>query len=98
MDIAFESREDNALTGSFTINSLTFYQDANNKTQIANIDVDFVQYSRGVPGPALHGHFTFSSSAISSVPGPSGLVSMGMGLTSVATFLGRRFRSRVGCR
>jgi hypothetical protein len=75
LDVTFEHRGSNTLTGNFTINSLSFFVDNTNTTQIGSLDVNFEQHSEGAT-PALFGHFVFQSSAI---PEPASLFLLGTG-------------------
>jgi hypothetical protein len=88
LDVSFQNRGSNTLTGSFTVNSVAFYLDSTSTVQIASLDVNFVQHSEGAT-PALTGHFVFQSSA---VPEPSSLVLLGFGAAGLAWRRSRRPR------
>jgi hypothetical protein len=76
LDVTFEHRGSNTLTGNFTINSLSFFTDSTNTLQISTLDVNFEQHSEGLP-PALFGHFTYNA-GVASVPEPSSCVLAGV--------------------
>lgn len=58
LDVSFQNRGSNTLTGNFTVDSVQFFKDASNNFQIGELDVTFEQHSEGAT-PALFGHFTF---------------------------------------
>src|SRR5262249_46056873 len=58
LDVSFQNRESNTLTGQFTVNSVSFFKDASNAVQIGTLDVNFEQHSEGAV-PALFGHLTY---------------------------------------
>jgi hypothetical protein len=77
LDVSWQNRGSNTLTGNYTINAVTFLRDSSNVLRIATFDVTFEQHSEGAT-PALFGHFTFQSS-LAAVPEPSPLVLVGLG-------------------
>jgi len=83
LDVSFEHRGSNTLTGSFTVNSVDFFTDVAG-VQIGNLDVNFEQHSEGST-PALFGHFTYSS-GVSPVPEPGtyAMLLSGLGLLGFA--------------
>src|SRR5262249_31327008 len=82
LDVSFEHRGSNTLTGNFTINSLSFFSDSTNTLQIRTLDVNFEQHSEEAP-PALSAHSTYKA-GITSVPDPSSLFLAGIaGVLSV---------------
>lgn len=86
LDISFQNRGSNTLTGNFTITDVSFYTDASNHLQIATFNASFEQHSEGLT-PALFGTFTFQSSAVPE-PTASGLVIIGG--TLVVVWIGFR--------
>jgi len=80
LDVSFQNRGSNTLTGNFTVNSVSYFTDASSVRQIGSLDVNFEQHSEGAT-PALFGHFTFQNSA---VPEPSALAVAGLAMTVLA--------------
>ena len=66
LDVTFQNRGSNTVTGQFTISDVSFYD---NNTKIASFSVSFEQHSEGAT-PALFGTLTFSDSA-AAVPEPA---------------------------
>ncbi len=58
LDVSFQNRGSNTLTGNFTVDWVQFFKDASNNFQIGALDVTFEQHSEGAT-PALFGHFTY---------------------------------------
>ncbi len=83
LDVTFQHRGSNTLTGSFTVNSVSFFTDAGD-VKIGGLDVNFEQHSEGAT-PALFGHFTYSS-GVSPVPEPEtyAMLLAGLGLLGFA--------------
>jgi hypothetical protein len=90
LDVSFQNRGSNTLTGNFTVNSVSYFLDASNVRQIGNLDVNFEQHSEGAT-PALFGHFIFQSSA---VPEPSSVVLTGCAACGWLVSGRRRHRGR----
>jgi hypothetical protein len=74
LDVSFEHRGSNTLTGSFTIHDITYHQQASTWV-LDSFDASFSQNSEGGP-LALTGRITYSS-----VPEPGSLLAIGAGLT-----------------
>src|SRR5262249_29474029 len=47
LDVSFQNRGSNTLTGNFTVNSVSFFRDVNDVLQIGSLDVNFEQHSEG---------------------------------------------------
>ena len=75
LDVSFQNRGSNTLTGNFTVTDVSFYTDAFNQLQIRSFAASFEQHSEGAT-PALFGTFRYTSSV---VPEPSSLVLIGVG-------------------
>ena len=58
LDISFQNRGSNTLTGSFTINEVSFYKDMNNVLQIGSLSVSYSQDSDN-GSSIITGSFTF---------------------------------------
>jgi hypothetical protein len=61
LDVTFQNRGSNTLTGNFTITDVSFFLDADNTIEIGSFGVSFEQHSEGAV-PALFGTFTYRSS------------------------------------
>jgi hypothetical protein len=81
LDVTFQNRGSNTLTGSFTINELSFFKDMNNVLQIGSFSVSYQQSSDNNTSN-ISGTFTFDA-GVASVPEPSSLVMLGLGATAV---------------
>jgi hypothetical protein len=85
LDISFQNRGSNTLTGNFTVNSVSFFTDPNNILEIGSLDVNFEQHSEGAAA-ALFGHFVFQSAlAPRVVPEPASVALMSGGLLGLLT-------------
>ena len=93
LDVSFQNRGSNTLTGNFTVNDVSFYLDAGNVKRIGSFDANFEQHSEGAT-PALFGRFTFNDSRRPSaaVPEPGSFALLG-GLAVPAALLLRRRRA-----
>jgi hypothetical protein len=67
LDVSFQNRGSNTLTGQFTVTDATFYQ---SNQAIASFSASFEQHSEGAT-PALFGTFTFTDTAASNTPEPA---------------------------
>lgn len=67
LDVSFQGRGSNTLTGNFTITDVSFFHDSNNQLQVGSFMASFEQHSGGAT-PALFGTFTFRSSAVPEPP------------------------------
>lgn len=88
LDISFQNRGCNTLTGNFTVTDVSFFQDGNGNLQIGSFDASFEQHCEGAT-PALFGTLTFQSSA---VPEPTAWAMLGVGGTMLMA--GRWFRRK----
>ena len=82
LDVTFQNSGSNVLTGSFTINELSFYKDQNNNLEIGSFSVSFAQSSDNNTSN-ITGTFTFQA-----VPEPSSLVMLSLGTTVLAAGYG----------
>jgi len=91
LDVSFRNLGANTDTGSFTVNSLTYFNDPTNGNafSIATFSASFTQFSDANPA-ALNGTFTYVNNA--AVPEPASLVMVGLGLTIAALRLRRGSR------
>ena len=92
LDVTFEHRGSETLTGNFTINSVSFFTDSTNTLEISTLDVNFEQHSEGAT-PALFGHFTYNAGVATAVPEPSSLALATIGAVFCFGFA-RRCRKR----
>jgi hypothetical protein len=89
LDVTFQNRGSNTLTGTFTVNSVSFFTDSSNTEQIGSLDVNFEQHSEGAR-PALFGHFVYDAAPVTGVPEPASISLLGIGLFSFAGAYWRR--------
>ena len=80
LDVSFQNRGSNTLTGQFTIRDLTFSDDL---ATIATVVVDFEQHSEGL-APALFGHLEYNVAGLPE-PSPLALLALLCGLTRTRT-------------
>ncbi|MFO0951745.1 MAG: PEP-CTERM sorting domain-containing protein [Isosphaeraceae bacterium] len=90
LDVSFQNRGSNTVTGNFTVTEATFYQDAGNVTRIGRFAATFEQHSEGAT-PALFGSFTFQDTSLAAVPEPSTLALAAVGISAA---LGRAWLKR----
>jgi hypothetical protein len=91
LDVTFDHRGSNTLTGSFTVNEVSYYTDGNGDTQILKFDVNFEQHSEGKT-PALRGHFVYNATGDPvPTPAPAGLLLLLAGAPVAALFRRRLF-------
>jgi hypothetical protein len=81
LDVTFQNRGSNVLTGSFTINELSFFTDPSNTLQIESFSVSYQQSSDN-NSSNISGTFTFNANAV--VPEPGSLVLLSLGTTALA--------------
>jgi len=93
LDVTFQNRGSNTLTGNFTISQLTSMPDATlpSGLRLLTFDATFEQHSEGA-GPALFGRIQFTSS-LASVPEPSTLTLAALGALGLGGYGWRRARA-----
>jgi hypothetical protein len=68
LDVSFQNRGSNTLTGNFTINDLTYTTDpVTGALTLLTFDATFEQHSEGLP-PALFGEITYAASGVLPCP------------------------------
>jgi hypothetical protein len=85
LDVSFQNRGSNVLTGSFTINELSFFTNQSGALQIGSFSVSFSQSSDN-NSSNITGTFTYQ---FNSVPEPASLVMLSLGTTALAAGYGR---------
>jgi hypothetical protein len=79
LDVSFQNRGSNVLTGSFTINEISFFKDQSNTLHIGSFSASFSQSSDN-NSSNITGTFTFQGPA---VPEPSSLMMLSLGTTAL---------------
>jgi hypothetical protein len=85
LDVTFQNRGSNTLTGNFTVNSVQFFSGPGNTEQIGELDVNFEQHSEGAT-PALFGHFTFFATGFGVPDSGSTLLLLLLGISVLCCF------------
>jgi len=90
LDVTFQNRGSNTLTGNFTINSVSFVPNASNVLVLNSLDVNFEQHSEGHT-PALFGHVVYErGDSVLATPEPSSVVMLGTGAVCLVGLAWRR--------
>jgi len=91
LDVTFQNRGSNSVTGSFTIFDVTYVSAPNGELRIATFDAQFEQHSEGAV-PALFGSFEYDASG-TPVPEPATML-----LCMTGAVLLYRKQRRIFCR
>jgi hypothetical protein len=87
LDVGFQNREAETLTGSFTVNSLSYFTNSSNVRVLGSFDVNFEQHAEGMTA-ALLGHLVYQNTSV--VPEPSSLALCGIAGLSGLGYAWRR--------
>lgn len=90
LDVTFQNRGSNTLTGQFTVQAVGFYTDSLGTLRVNNFAATFEQHSGGGT-PALFGTFTYSA-GIAAVPETSSALAGMLAVGACASGLSRRNR------
>jgi hypothetical protein len=90
LDVVFQGRGSNTLTGSFTVSEVSFARDSFGALQIGRLRTQFEQHSEGKM-PALFGEFAYDASP---VPEPGTFLLLGSG--ALGLFMRYRYRLASG--
>jgi hypothetical protein len=93
LDVTFQNRGSNTLTGQFTINAVTYTTNPDGTFTLLTFDANFEQHSEGLP-PALFGHIQYDANGTAVVPEPASLTLVGIGAASLGGYVWRRRRAK----
>jgi hypothetical protein len=94
LDVSFQNRGSNTVTGNFTVNSVSFFTDSANTLHVGSLDVSFEQHSEGA-APALFGTFVYRAQPAQPVPEPSSLALVGSAAIAGLGLWARRRKLKV---
>jgi hypothetical protein len=85
LDVDFQNRGSNTLTGNFTINDLTYTTDpVTGAFVLLTFDATFEQHSESPTAPALFGEITYAADGVLPTPEPTSLALFGLGAVGIA--------------
>jgi hypothetical protein len=93
LDVSFQNRGSNTLTGQFTINKLTYATKADGTFQLLTFDADFEQHSEGRT-PALFGNIQYDINGTAVAPEPTSLTMFAIGAVGLLGCAWRRRRAK----